>query len=328
MAFNTIDPASRGIPILKGIRLAVVRYDRRRKDVKVFISWSGERSKKIAEILKSWIKHVIQAVEPFVSSEDISKGTDWIAKITKELQETNFGILCVTKDNFQKPWLLFEAGALSKALDETYVVPFLFDLKPSDLIGSPLLQFQTTSYSQDEIRKLMATLNKACGQNALDEKEFDVTFNMWFPSLQEKLNEIEQVEMVEDDLQPTTKSDKTEQILEELLDLTRTNKKQLRIQGDKIMSLFAAVNLDTITQLYTNDIDYNIISNQYPANKFTWGDLNKRKSWGTGWSKLSEDERNFISRLALHELKQLTMMYEDNLPPNDPETPPSEESNP
>ena len=47
-------------------------YIRRGTSVKVFISWSGERSKKIAKALKKWIKNVIQSVEPFVSSEDIA----------------------------------------------------------------------------------------------------------------------------------------------------------------------------------------------------------------------------------------------------------------
>ena len=157
--------------------------------MKVFISWSGERSKKIAEILRKWIKQVINVVEPFVSSQDIDKGARWSADIAQELQDTNFGILCVTKDNYKQPWLLFEAGALSKAVEIAHVVPVLFHLKPSDLQGSPLLQFQqTTSFSEEEIKKLIVALNNACGTAARDTHDLDDAFSILYPHLVRELD--------------------------------------------------------------------------------------------------------------------------------------------
>ncbi len=39
----------------------------------VFISWSGELSKKIAEAIRDWIPCVIQAVKPYYSPDDISR---------------------------------------------------------------------------------------------------------------------------------------------------------------------------------------------------------------------------------------------------------------
>ncbi|HRX58415.1 MAG TPA: TIR domain-containing protein [Eubacteriales bacterium] len=196
--------------------------------MKVFISWSGERSNKIAETLKLWIKHVIQSVEPFVSSQDISKGARWSTDIAAELQDTHFGILCVTKDNFQQPWLLFEAGALSKTIDKTYVVPLLFDLEPSDLQDSPLLQFQATVYSKDEIKKLMVTLNTACENTALEPHELEETFEVWYPKLEESLGKIEPDEVEAKGKGKIKDTEKTLQILEEILELTRINQKLLR----------------------------------------------------------------------------------------------------
>ena len=103
--------------------------------MKVFISWSGARSKKVALIFRDWLPTVIQAIEPFVSSEDIEKGARWNTDIAQELKESSFGLICVTKENLSAPWLNFEAGALSKTIDNTYVAPLLFDVKPSDLKG-------------------------------------------------------------------------------------------------------------------------------------------------------------------------------------------------
>jgi DNA-binding transcriptional MerR regulator len=207
----------------------------------VFISWSGDRSKKIAETLKTWIKRVIQSVEPFVSSQDISKGARWSTDVAKELQDTNFGILCVTKDNVQQPWLLFEAGALSKTLDKSFVVPLLFDLEPSDLAESPLLQFQAASFSRDEIKKLVDTLNNACENNSLETHDLDETFDVWFPKLEEQLKEISLATVTDDPPESHDKNGKNEQILEEILDLSRLNQKLLRNPDDKAIEIMSSI---------------------------------------------------------------------------------------
>ena len=66
-------------------------------NLKVFISWSGEESHKTALVLREWLPSVIQSITPYVSSEDIDKGTRWASDIAGELDESSFGILCVTK---------------------------------------------------------------------------------------------------------------------------------------------------------------------------------------------------------------------------------------
>lgn len=81
---------------------------------KVFISWSGELSRKLGEALRNWLPAALQFVKPYFSPEDIEKGAKWGSEISKELETSNIGVICLTSENTEKPWILFEAGALSK----------------------------------------------------------------------------------------------------------------------------------------------------------------------------------------------------------------------
>lgn len=96
----------------------------RSKIVKVFISWSGDISLKVATVFRDWLPSVIQSIEPYVSSEDIDKGARWSTDIAKELENSTFGILCDTKENIEAPWLSFEAGALSKTMEKVLCFAF------------------------------------------------------------------------------------------------------------------------------------------------------------------------------------------------------------
>lgn len=111
----------------------------------LFIAWSGKTSFQVASALYGWLPCVIQAVKPFISTEDIDKGSRWNDELTKELGEAVYGVICVTQDNYRKPWINFEAGTISNAVDKPHVSPFLFNVEPSQLDG-PLQQFQSTVY--------------------------------------------------------------------------------------------------------------------------------------------------------------------------------------
>jgi hypothetical protein len=110
--------------------------------MKVFLSWSGERSKAVASALRDWLGLVLHYVTPWMSQHDIAAGERWSSEVAKELESCNFGIVCVTRDNLLAPWLLFEAGALSKQIAAGAVVPYLLDADFSDLLKSPLGLFQ------------------------------------------------------------------------------------------------------------------------------------------------------------------------------------------
>ena len=118
--------------------------------MRVFLSWSGERSRLLADALRGWLRPVIQSIDPWMSAEDLSKGTRWGLDLATQLEDTDFGLLCVTRENTDTPWLLFEAGALSKK-EQARVIPILLDIEPIQLKG-PIRQFNAaTAYGRGSL---------------------------------------------------------------------------------------------------------------------------------------------------------------------------------
>ena len=157
--------------------------------MKVFISWSGERSKAVAEELRQWLKLVIQSVDPWISSHDIDAGARWLDELNKELSENSFGIICLTAENQTKPWILFEAGALAKTIGSSHVVPYLIDLEPPNIESGPLTQFQAKRANEKETWELMQAINKNL-DTRLSDKHLEDTFKMFWPRLDEKLKNL------------------------------------------------------------------------------------------------------------------------------------------
>lgn len=127
--------------------------------MQVFLSWSGERSLALANALRDYLPLVIQSITPWFSPDDIDKGSRWLTDLTNQLQKQSVAIVCITPESVNSPWLLFESGALSKALDASWVCPVLLDIEPTEIKG-PLAQFQATRVTKDDVRKLLGTLNK------------------------------------------------------------------------------------------------------------------------------------------------------------------------
>jgi RNA polymerase sigma factor (sigma-70 family) len=183
--------------------------------VKVFISWSGNKSQAVAVALRDWLPGVINSLEPFVSSTDIHAGTRWQSEIAAELDVSNFGIVCVTQENQAAPWLNFEAGALAKAIGLSRLIPLAVDLKPSD-VQLPLGQFQSQPASKEGIRAVVASLNDALGDQRLSDELLRNSFDVWWPRLEEKLASIEEETT---SATPPPRSDR--ELLEEALDTVR-----------------------------------------------------------------------------------------------------------
>ena len=200
--------------------------------MKVFISWSGDLSRELGEALRDWLPAVIQSVKPFFTPSDIEKGSRWGKDIAQELEKSSVGIFCLTKDNLSKPWLMFEAGALSKNLDVSKVCPLLYGVDNTDLEG-PLVQFQASPFEKTEIKKLLKTINSCLGDQRLDDSVLNDVFEMWWPKLEGSTKTI--LEKYENSSSnQSVRSDRD--ILEEVLELSRLGASSIRNKSGRLHS--------------------------------------------------------------------------------------------
>ena len=187
------------------------------EDMKVFLSWSEENSKQVAEALRDWLQSVIQALEPWFSPDDIEKGARWSPEIAKELGLSKAGIVCVTPDNQGSSWLNFEAGAISNATGASRVCTFLVGMKPSDIKG-PLSQFQATLADKADTWRLVGSLNKLLEKNALSETKLEQAFTAFWPSFEATLGKLVSEVLAK---RPAKPSRPEREIIEETLGIVR-----------------------------------------------------------------------------------------------------------
>jgi len=149
--------------------------------MKVFISWSGPRSHQVALALRSWLPAILPHVAPWVSSEDIAKGARWTIALGSELGSTSFGIICLVPENLGEPWVVFEAGAMSRSIDAARVAPLLVGVGIKDVPG-PLAQFQCTVFEKEDVRRLIRSINDA-SDAPIDPGRVDQAFEREWPGL-------------------------------------------------------------------------------------------------------------------------------------------------
>lgn len=188
------------------------------KNMKVFISWSGELSNHIAKELSIWLPSIIQSVTVFYSPEDIKKGENWDARLTNELENSDYGIVCLTLENITAPWIHFEAGALSKKLGSK-VTALMVNVVTSDIQG-PLSRFQATKLEKEDFYKLVKDINDESGEK-IDENvllnSFDAVWEKMYP----------QIDIILNDFQNTKKNKEVEKdkninvAIEEILQVVR-----------------------------------------------------------------------------------------------------------
>jgi hypothetical protein len=199
--------------------------------MKVFLSWSKTRSRRVAELLGEWIPCVIQSIDPWVSSQNIEDGELWFSAIQTQIAQIINGVICLTHENKSEPWILFEAGGLARGLEKNRVYVLLIDLRSEDILLSPLAGFNHTRPDEEGIRKLLGVINNRT-ERPVSPQLLDKAFTKFWPDFKSQFDIIidetkttektetksKAVSEIENDLKP---------LLEEILKNVRSSDRAL-----------------------------------------------------------------------------------------------------
>jgi hypothetical protein len=197
--------------------------------MKVFISWSGPRSRYVAGALRGWLKMVLQAVDPWMTDGESGDGQHWNADLESELYKSVFGIICVTPANRSAPWLLFEAGALAAQVKANeFLCGYLIDLGESEL-AYPLAQYSAMKWDRDGTFALVRAINLALRElepkSALEDSVLDSVFGLLWPDLERKLAQAPKEQSQQHD--DGAAAAEPPRILSEILEETRVLSQQI-----------------------------------------------------------------------------------------------------
>jgi hypothetical protein len=109
--------------------------------------------------LRDWLPLVLRYVKPWMSERDLAAGDRWALQLGRTLEDSAYGIVVLTKDSFANPWILFEAGALSRSFDGDALCPLLLDVAYSDILASPLYQFHAKKANRESIKSIIDAIN-------------------------------------------------------------------------------------------------------------------------------------------------------------------------
>jgi hypothetical protein len=161
----------------------------------IFFSWSGHFSKKVAQIIKTWL---IEEIFPdaklsiFISEEDIEFGSEWYDKIREKLLECKIGFVFLTQENVNAPWLYFEAGAIAIGENHRSLIVCLTDLDKSS-IKSPLKHYYSLCLSKESLKKLVLEIKEKLNINSSADKHLNLVIDNSYDELKNQIESSKQI---------------------------------------------------------------------------------------------------------------------------------------
>jgi hypothetical protein len=197
--------------------------------VKIFVSWSGDRSKSLATLLKTWMPNVLATAEIWLSDVDIQKGVQWMNAITAAASTSDAGLVVITPENVGSPWINFEAGAMVRSFGDERLCPLLLGLNKADL-PTPLGGYNATAVeSRDDFEKLVLSLRPG----EIPEPVARHAFAREWDAMNEQVQVLLRQKPEEDAPPARTEEDK----IDEILDHIRSQARSERVQKHRSRNL-------------------------------------------------------------------------------------------
>ena len=160
------------------------------KTLKIFISWSGERSRLFGSAIREWLPKILDPVEIWMSDGSISKGERWYNEIMDGLKNYQIGIMCLTPENYEAPWMNFEAGILHANSENPMICPLLLGMGKDDFKG-PLREFQATVFEKEDFLKLIFSLNEKLREDSqVSEKIIENRYEKYWLLFKKEVEEL------------------------------------------------------------------------------------------------------------------------------------------
>lgn len=174
--------------------------------LRIFISWSKNKSKLLAKATKEFLDIIFNGEIEFFFSPEMYKGTGVDNEIHKNLLECEKCIVCITSDNFKNPWLLYEAGVIyganyKKNSKYGIVIPILFEHIPdwSSWVDKPLNRYvpihmqgntSDSSNSKNDFYVFVNQIRKECG---IDYSDFEINWDSYYAQVERILKTEENI---------------------------------------------------------------------------------------------------------------------------------------
>jgi hypothetical protein len=158
--------------------------------MKIFLSWSGHKSKMVARALKSGLEKLSNKCAPWLS-DDLTPGTQWAKELSRHIKQADVAVICLTRRNVSAPWISFEAGVChSSPIEDHLVVPYLLDLDAESL-QFPIGLFQAVAADYRGTKALFWSISKKMD---IQQKAFETRFEeeLW-PELESRLRTIQNI---------------------------------------------------------------------------------------------------------------------------------------
>lgn len=186
--------------------------------MKVFISWS-KNSRGAGKAVSDAISEIFAPVVTSFISQDIRAGSRALEEIDEALDDTDFGIVCLTPSNQTEQWINYEAGALSRQVGDKRkrMGVLLIGFESVDEVNSPLNIFQCKMADLEGFTDLMVSLNEL--EPKINEETLRKRIASAWPDLNRAFEEI--INETPAESLPVLPEKTTDDRLDELLNLMR-----------------------------------------------------------------------------------------------------------